>query len=139
MKIEKLSQEDVYQYLDHPHDPPVFDVQYDRHAFSEEWHAVRTQLKSLLDKHGEFDAYGTKDYNIGETTALSRGIGVEVNSEKLLNKKLIADVKNFLLAIDKKYEIDFSFFTIEGLFHLFVSRDSIKTNCPASLLDRLGL
>jgi hypothetical protein len=139
MKTFALSEDEAYEVLDEAYNPPVFTETYTEQEFSEEWHGTRRKLDAMLSQFGKNDAYGEGDYNLGETLALSRGIGLEITSSSLLNKRLIPKVQELLVTLDKEYEIDFAIFTDEGVSHVFVTRDRVRYWCPKIIKRSLGI
>jgi hypothetical protein len=136
MKIIKMTEDAVYDHLDEPFNPPAINESFTEDDFSAEWHGVRNRFEDLLAKFGENDAYGNKDFNLGETLTLSRGIGVELTSQKMLNRELIPETQRFLETLPHEYEIDFAVMSEEGIHHVFVNRSVVQHGCPRSIFKR---
>lgn len=139
MKLSMFTEDEAYAHLEKAHNPPITGANFSEQDFAEEWHSVRDGLDRILQRFGENDAYGTKDYNLGDTVSLSRGVGLEVTSEKMLSMKLVPEVQNYLALLPHDYEIDLAIMTEDGVFHVFLGRNEIKAWCPKPILDRLGL
>jgi len=134
-----LEEDEAYDLLEKPFNPPIITSQFTEDRFSVEWWGVRSRLKELLDQFGDHHAYGEADYNLGETLALSRGIGVEVTSSKMHSPRLIPQVQKFLASLPEKYEIDFAILTEDGISHVFVSANLVRYWCPVAVQKALGL
>lgn len=138
MKLVILTEDEAYDHLDKPHNPPLIGTDFSERDFAEEWHSVRDGLDRIFQRFGENDTYGTKDYNLGDTLTLSRGIGLEVTSENLLTMKLLPEVQSYLGSLPHDYEIDFAIMTEDGVFHVFVGREEVKAWCPEPVLSKLA-
>lgn len=132
-----MKEDAVYDHLDEPFNPPSISARFTEDDFSDEWQEARDQFEKLLSEFGENDEYGDKDFNLGETLTLSRGIGVELTSERMLNHDLIPKTQKFLESLPKEYEVDFALMTEEGIFHVFVNRNVVRHSCPRSILKYL--
>lgn len=137
MKFVRMPRPSVYEHLNHPFNPPQLTADFSEDDFDEEWEVIRARLKAILGEFGEEDAFGLKDYALSDSTNLSRGIGVTVTSEKLINPELMVRLAMWLRTLDSDYEIYFflDIPKVEGDF--FVNKDTAKGYCQPEVLERL--
>ncbi len=137
MKLTILTEDQAYDHLGNPHNPPSIASDFSERDFEEEWLTARDGLDDILRRFGENDAYGTKDYNLGDTVMLSRGIGLEVTSEKMLTLDFVPELQRYLVSLPHDYEIDLALMTDDGQYHVFVGRDEVRAWCPEIILNKL--
>ena len=106
--------------------------------FFKEWHSTRDALVEELETLGVFDAYGQGDFYAGDSADLSRGIGVSITSEEMLDDLLIPAVLRILDSLAEDYEVLIEIES-DGLHYVAVARDRIRACCPDELASALGM
>lgn len=136
MPVKFITSDDAYDRLNKPFNPPVINSPEDHATFISEWDGVRERLIKTLDALGEWNAYGEGDYYIGDQIMESRGIGIELTSDVMLDKKLIPLIQSALYGCTSPYEVNCSFFHDHHLWNFFITEDQIMTDCSPELLKR---
>lgn len=138
MKVIHITQDEAYNHLDQPFNPPTISDQLTEENFEKEWWQIRDGLKHTLDKLGRWNAYGEGDYYLGEQMTISRGIGIEITSDKMLNQKLVPAMQTFLSKVPEAYEIYFWTSEDSGeIWNFFITQDEIRTDAPDNFISRL--
>lgn len=134
MKFTAITEEQAYDRLDKPFNPPWLRTP----LFFSEWHRVRDRLKDELDRFGTWDAYEEGDYYLGDNAGYSRGIGVALTSEKVLQPTLIPALTRFLKSQRRDYEICLTV-SQDRDYLIFVGKDQVDAWCPEETLRLLGI
>ena len=139
MKFFPMTEDELYDYLNRPFNPPDFTPKFTEEDFDEEWDDVCEQLEQIVGRFGESDDFGEKDYTMSEFNSNSRGIGVTVTSGKLLAPELLTRVQDWLVTLKNDYDIHFNFQNPRPAGNLFVSKKEIKGRCSGEIVNKLGL
>ncbi|HAL70997.1 MAG TPA: hypothetical protein DCP71_04405 [Verrucomicrobiales bacterium] len=135
MPVTFITSDAAYDRLNKPFNPPVINSPEDEAAFISEWDGVRERLMQTLDALGEWNAYGEGDYYIGDQVMQSRGIGIELTSDMMLDKKLIPLIQSSLHGCTSSYEVYCSFLHDHHLWNFFITEDRTMTDCTPEILE----
>ncbi len=138
MKSQRITEEELDYILDNSFNPPVITDEFTEAMFFKEWHRTRDALVEKLETLGVFDAYGQGDFYVGDSADLSRGIGVSITSDKMLNDLLIPAVLRILDSLAEDYEVLIEVES-DGLHYVAVARDQIRACCPDEFASALGM
>jgi len=139
MKIRRISEEQVYERLDEPFNPPKFGDPDDESEFEKEWWDAVEMIGLILRKYGMESDYGDADFCLPEQISTSRGIGIELTSKRMLRHDLIEEIVKCVESRISLFEIDLVLVTEEMHYHIFVSKHEVLFWCPDSIAQRLGL
>jgi hypothetical protein len=103
MNIISLAEEDYFQRLNSPHNPPSREVLGE--AFDSEYYRLYDLVKSVMKDYGENDAYGEGDYNLEPHIADSRGLGFEISNESIISERLLLSLQGVLVHHAPEWEI----------------------------------
>lgn len=140
MKVRRITLQELYSKLDTPYNPPGCAKEDESacKAFYGEWHDVRNGMQAVLERFGEHDDYGQKDFHLGDTAMLSRGIGVTFTNQTLLEPKVLEAVAAYLAALPEDYEVNITFQRDgEDDHDLFMSRNTVLAELPDDLLRKV--
>ncbi len=128
MIVRRIALEEVYSHLAASFNPPSCapDDEAACDLFYEEWHAIRHGLLTVLNGFGENDDYGQKEFCLGDTAMLSRGIGVVFTHPSIFRPEVVEAVVSYLKDLEIDYEVNIVL-QEDGVgdHDLFVSRDQI--------------
>lgn len=138
MDSQRITEEELDYILDNSFNPPALTEDFTEAMFFKEWHRTRDALVEELATLGVFDAYGQGDFYAGDNADLSRGIGVSITSDKMLNDQLIPAVFRILDSLAEDYEVLIEVES-DGLHYVAVARDRIRACCPDEFASALGM
>lgn len=120
--IHQLTEEDYYQKLDQPHNPPGSDL--GEEAFDAEYYRLYDEVGSIFARYGENNAYGEGDYYLEPHIVDSRGLGLEITNSRIVTPNLISELSDAVRRIDPRWEI----YLGSGVFDfgIFVSASEAK-------------
>lgn len=133
MKIKRITRDQVYRKLDKPFNPPDAESESEQNAFFSEWYSVRSNFLHVLEQFGDNDEYDQKDFNLGDSSMLSRGIGVVFTNVKMFQPVVIEAVVLFLCSLKEAYEVNVMLEDNIGQHALFISKSEILSNLPEEL------
>ncbi|MBB5032955.1 hypothetical protein [Prosthecobacter vanneervenii] len=140
MNVHRITRKDLYTKLDTPYNPPACKAEDESacEEFFEEWHDVRNGLQTVLERFGEHDDFDDKDFNLGDTAMLSRGIGVTFTRETMFKSQVLEAVAAYMAVLPKDYEVHITLQRDGEEDHdLFVSRDTVMAELPEDLMRNL--
>ena len=138
MNAQRITEEELDYILDNSFNPPVITEFFTEAIFFKEWHRTRDALVEELGTLGDFDSYEQGDFYAGDSADFSRGIGVSITSEKMLNVLLIPAVLRILESLEEDYEVLIEVES-DGLHYVAVARDRIRACCPDEIASALGI
>lgn len=140
MKVSHITREQVYSRLRTPYNPPACSAEDEAacDVFYGEWHDIRDGLLTVLERFGEQDHYGQKDFCLGDSAMLSRGIGVTFTNQRMLKPQVLEAVAAFLAALPEDYEVGITLQRDgEDDHDLFISSDTVLAELPDELFCKI--
>lgn len=128
------------EILRKPYNPPKVNDEKDEEKFRKVYWRDHARVKSALDLLGKYDSYGDADFCMNEDWQLSRGISVQLTSEKMIRPELVSAVQYILKQLPEEYSvyIDHGLLDLDDFF-LLIESDQVFVRCDNSaLIRRLG-
>lgn len=134
MTIIALSEDDYYERLDRPHNPP--DPTMPTAAFDEEYYKIFDRVAAIMSEHGENNSYGDGDYNLEPHISQSRGLGFEITNASIVTEHLLRRLQALLVQHAPDWELFLS--SSECDFGIFVGPTTIRLHRHNDLLPQLN-
>lgn len=137
METKIISQDQAYQRLDTPFNPPNASTREEKESFYNIWHQNRDYIHTILSSHWKGDPYGDGDYTLSENASLSRGFSIQLTSENILNHKLIKTLSDCLNCFEENYEIHISYEHEGDIADVFLNKEEVLVSSSDALVKRL--
>ncbi len=127
--------------LKQAYNPPTITCEADKRVFHDEYWGCHAKVKMALTLLGVHDAFGDGDFCMNEEWQLSRGISIELTSEKMMRPEFVPAIQHALKQLPEKYSVfvDQGLLDLENIF-LLVQPDQVFVDGRyTALLDRFGL
>jgi hypothetical protein len=116
--------EEIDPLLEKPYNKPIFSDESAKERYREEYEEADSLVRSKLMTLGEIDAFGHKEFSMGNPWNSSRKIGVTVNTAALFDEELIGLLKaaidelttDYLILLSGEYEPG------EGTFYICITK-----------------
>jgi len=141
MSIQFTTRSDLNTILKKAYNPPQIRNDIEKKKFHDEYWRCHAQVKKALEILGKHDDFGDGDFAMNGDWYLSRGISIEITSEKLICPELAPLIQHCLEKLPEKYSVyvDHALSDL-ALFFMFIESDKIQVVCNDSMiLKRLDL
>ena len=122
MTILALSEDDYYEHLDRPHNPP--DETIPKAAFDEEYYRLFDRVASIMSEHGDNDSDGEGDYYLEPGITQSRGLGFEITNGSIVTEQLLRRLQALVFQHAPDWEIYLG--SAQFDFGIFIGPTSIR-------------
>jgi hypothetical protein len=120
-----LHLEEIVPLVDEPYNKPSFDDAHAKEDFRKEYEQADAHVRSALQSFGEIDAFGHKEFSMGNPWNSSRKIGVTLNAESLFDRVLVTSLQaavgqmpaDYLIVLSGEYEAG------GGTFYICIRKD----------------
>lgn len=132
-----FTEDEWSEFVDTPFNPPESSVSDEE--FREEFYGTEAALRRVLLEFGEDDDYGQKDFGLDNGCGRTRGIGVELGSQRGLElPQVLTAIRDFLTTLPEIYDV--ALIGTNYDFYLYVNRDrTIAYTRDRRRLGRFGL